>query len=228
VTPLCSCQSIVKRNEGLEALEKLRLKEIAEDTLGVNPKIKNCTFDNFVPREGVMTALSYSKSYSKNISENIKNGYGILFLGEVGTGKSHLSAAISNVALDNEFTVIYEVITDLLCKIRSTYSSEDAKHKETNEQALLDSLCCCDLLVLDDIGTEKTSPWTETIIYTIVNKRYNLKKPTIVSTNLSLKELSKKIGVRTMDRLIEMNKMIELNCESYRRKIARERVMEEY
>lgn len=227
VVPLCSCQREAKYKEAIQSYENNRLKAVAEEALGINPKIKDCTFESYKPRRGVETALALALDYSENIKKRIESGRGITFLGDMGTGKSHLCGAIAQSAVMRGYVVVYEVVTELLCKIRNTYFSEDIKSSEASELKILDTICACDLLILDDLGAEKSSPWTQSIIYMIVNRRYVLKKPILISTNLELKELSNKIGERAFDRLIEMNRMVRLTGESYRMVLAKERMSEE-
>jgi DNA replication protein DnaC len=226
LTPLCTCEQKLKLKEILAVYEKDKRISIADAVLGINPKVKNCTFDNFIPREEVNSALFFAKNYAINIQENVENGRGIIFMGDYGTGKSHISAAIANTALSSGFVVVYEVITELLSKIRNTYARKEESSREPSELKLIDTLCSCDLLILDDLGAEKSSVWTESIIFTIVNRRYVSKKPIIISTNLTIEEFPEKVSQRALDRLIEMNMLIELTGESYRKIIARERMKE--
>ena len=74
----------------------------------------------------------------------------------------------------------------------------------------------CDFLVLDDIGVERHTAWTESVLYTIVNKRYMTKRLIMLSTNLSMQELHTTTGTRTCDRLVEMCMCITCKDKSYR------------
>jgi len=104
---------------------------------------------------------------------------------------------------------------DLLSDIRSTYG--DAT--ESNESDLLDEVNAPDLLVLDDLGAEKTSEWVNDRLYLIVNRRYESGKPVVVTTNLSLDELIRKVGERTVSRLCEIcETFAPFPDEDYRRK----------
>lgn len=224
ITPLCSCESNEIYKRTLKEYENNLVKNMTELSLGSNPRIKDCTFQNFMLRSELEGAINVAKLYADKINSSIKNGCGLLLLGDLGTGKSHLSGAIANVAISSGYSVIYEVISELLGKMRKTYNKDEVSKSDATEMDILDTLCSCDLLVLDDLGSEKTSAWTQSILFSMINRRYSTKKPLIASSNLSLDELNTHIGDRSMDRLIETCQIVKLTGESYRHIKARERV----
>ena len=117
--------------------------------------------------------------------------------GATGLGKTHLSLAIANVVLNKRFGVIYGSTPNILSKLekerfRYTRTYEDS------EKYLLD----CDLLILDDLGTEYSTAYSSSTIYNIINSRIMMSKPTIISTNLSVRELEKVYSERLVSRIM--------------------------
>ena len=87
------------------------------------------------------------------------------------------------------------------------------------EFRILNSFSCADLLVLDDFGVERVTDWTRQIFYTIINKRYNSMKSTVVTTNVSISQLENEFDARIISRLVEMCRVIEMGGEDFRYRI---------
>lgn len=136
---------------------------------------------------------------SQNFAKNFKNDYqNLIFYGTVGTGKSFLSGCIANELIKNGHSVLYFSSSALLDNL-SKYSFDYKNKDEWNEfyQNILD----CDLLIIDDLGTELTNAFTLSQIFTCLNERYLRKKSIIISTNLSLEELRDRYSDRIFSRL---------------------------
>ena len=93
----------------------------------------------------------------------------------------------------------------------------DDDNRDETESDVLDKYSSCELLILDDLGSEKTSDFTIQSLYLIIDRRYRNLKPTIITTNLTLPEIGEKIDARIASRLSEM-KVIEINMPDYRKK----------
>lgn len=180
-------------------------------------RIRDQTFKTFIDRDGVTDMLDVSLKYVEGFEDNLRDGLGILLYGGVGGGKTHLASAICNELIFKK-RVVFANVPDLLSKIRATFSGTG------NSQEIMDKLENCTLLVLDDIGAEKWTDWVEQTLYTIVNYRYNHKKPIIYTTNCSLKQLEDQAGYRALDRIIETSHLVECKVSSYRRQIAMARM----
>lgn len=111
-----------------------------------------------------------------------------MFQGGSGLGKTHLSLAIAKEVIDNGYGVVYASAPDILSKLESERFNDD-KSTDATENLLKE----CDLLIIDDLGTEFLTQFTLSKIYNIINTRMLLKKPIIISTNLTLKELENPI-----------------------------------
>ena len=120
---------------------------------------------------------------------------GIFMYGTTGLGKTHLSLSIAGEAARKGYSVAYGTAQDLLRQI------ENEHFGRTENAGTLDTLLSADLLVLDDLGAEFTTPFTLSVIYNILNNRVAAGKPTIISSNLSAKELYDKYSERIVSRL---------------------------
>ncbi|HEY6693908.1 MAG TPA: ATP-binding protein [Solirubrobacteraceae bacterium] len=140
------------------------------------------------------------RTYVRSIRERLDEGRGIWFVGGVGTGKTTLAMLISKAAMEADRTVAIYSLPRLLALLRDTYD-DDAQYS-LNE--LIDRLCSVDLLHIDDVGAEQSSPWVLEQLYTIVNTRYEDGKALLLTTNLDRKALVEQIGPRTVSRIYEI------------------------
>jgi DNA replication protein DnaC len=144
------------------------------------------------------------RQYVRTIAEQLDAGRGLWFTGDVGTGKTTLAMIVSKAAMEADRTVAIYSLPRLLALLRDTYQ-DDARYS-LNE--LIDRLSAVDLLHVDDVGAEQTSPWVLEQLYTIVNTRYEDGKAILVTTNLVTQEgdqaLREQIGERTVSRLYEI------------------------
>ena len=140
------------------------------------------------------------RTYVRSIGERLDEGRGIWFVGGVGTGKTTLAMLISKAAMEADRTVAIYSLPRLLGLLRDTY--DDDAELSLNE--LIDRLCDVDLLHIDDVGAEQSSPWVLEQLYTIVNTRYEDGRSMLLTTNLDRKELEDQIGPRTVSRIYEI------------------------
>jgi DNA replication protein DnaC len=139
---------------------------------------------------------------------------GLLFHGPYGVGKTHLAVAILKAVIRKCGAKGYFFETpDLLRQVRNTYNNT----VDETEMGVLAPVLKAELLVLDDLGTEKTSEWVQETLGLVVNTRYNAKRPTILTSNLrdpldntDPNSFAFQIGARTRSRLREMCDWIEI------------------
>jgi DNA replication protein DnaC len=178
----------------------------------------HCTLGNFT---------AYNESLKKAVAQakRVADAFpvvdrGLLLEGQPGVGKTHIAVAVLKQAIQTTGArgLFYDV-RDLLRVIRSTYDPAI----RTTELEILRPVMRADLLVLDDLGAEKTSEWVEETMNLIVNTRYNEKRLTIFTTNyLDIPELDdpnsllSRIGVRMRSRLHEMAEFLSLDAADYR------------
>jgi DNA replication protein DnaC len=152
------------------------------------------------------------RRYVREIGANLDAGRGIWFTGDIGTGKTTLAMLVSKQAMEADRTVAIYSLPRLLGMLRDTYDDDAAL--SLNE--LIDRLCAVDLLHVDDVGAEQTSPWVLEQLYTIVNTRYEDGRAVMLTTNLPDDELKEQIGHRTVSRLNEMCTVLLLHGEDQR------------
>ena len=146
---------------------------------------------------GVVRAV---KRYVEDVDGNLDAGRGLWLMGDVGTGKTTLAMLISKAALEAGRSVAIYSLPRLLAELRKTFDADS----DRSFLELLDRLAAVDLLHLDDLGAERTSPWVIEQLYSIVNSRYEEQRSVVVTTNLSREDLVEQIGERTVSRLTEM------------------------
>jgi DNA replication protein DnaC len=143
---------------------------------------------------------------------------GLLLIGPVGSGKTHIAVAILREVIERGFTGRYWNIVDLLDELRASYDPSSP----ASAWEILEEIEGADLLVLDDLGAEAPTGWVHDRLYQIINRRYEDNRPTIVTTNLELRDLAEQIGARITSRLCEMCMHVNFPDVDWRR----ERMME--
>jgi len=147
------------------------------------------------PRKAMENVLAYCKRYAAEFDSRVKS---LLFTGPTGLGKTHLSLAIARQVIEAGFTVIYGSAPNLLGKLERERFARFGENTGEVEQALL----ACDLLILDDLGAEFATTFTQAAIYNIVNTRLMSARPVIISTNMNPAQLNERYGERVTSRII--------------------------
>jgi DNA replication protein DnaC len=161
-------------------------------------------------REGIVTQV---RRYVRDVDAKLDAGEGLWLHGPIGTGKTSLAMLVSKAALDAGRTVAIYSLPRLLAEIRTTFD-EDSAHTYTD---LLDRLTGVDLLHIDDVGAEKTSPWVLEQLYALINTRYEEERAVIITTNLERDDLAEQINERTVSRLEEMCLVLPVGGRDLRR-----------
>ena len=185
------------------------LKKLAYEEAGSRSPLKFCRFDDFrldyysdrvnpeygcSPRARMGEILDYCKSYAATFDTDSPS---LLFFGETGLGKTHLSLSIAGEVINAGYSVLYNSAQNIfneLQKERFGKGETDGRY----EPMVLE----CDLLVIDDLGAEFSTQFTGAALYNIVNTRINSGLPTVISTNLNIKEIEERYTRRISSRLI--------------------------
>lgn len=150
------------------------------------------------PRENMLYILSICEGFVNNFDE--KNNENLLFYGSTGLGKTFLCNCIAKSLLDKNKIVIYQTAFKILEIIEKRRFGNSVDKFEDREYNLLFE---ADLLIIDDLGTELSNTFTNVEIFNIVNTRILSGKKTIISTNLSPKEISENYSDRVFSRVLE-------------------------
>lgn len=196
------------RTDICECLTKL-MSDIAGERLSDNLSLKDYTFDSFdlkyysqspdsegrIPFNRMSKIYRYCVDYADHFTPRSKS---LLFMGATGLGKTHLSLAIANAVIRKGMSVIYTTAPDILFKLEKEHFS----YKYTDQEDTYQSLLKCDLLVLDDLGTEFSTEFTRSTVYNLFNSRLMAGKPMIISTNMTIDEMINAYSQRFFSRVI--------------------------
>ncbi len=174
------CLNIVLAEREKEMQKRLREEKISRliKESGIRGIMHNMTFESFEPRyRGV--AYNIAKKYAEEFGIGTKHG--LMFYGHAGSGKTHLAVAITKQIIEErQIPVKFVRIVDLLLEIRKTFD-ENESWKAENESDLLRKYTFTPLLVLDDIGSEKTTDWVRQVLYQIIDERWIEQRPVIIT-----------------------------------------------
>ncbi len=158
-------------------------------------------------------ALQVAQGYAANFGAVRKSGACLIFCGDIGTGKTHLSVGIAHAVLEQGGQAVFTSVIRAVRSVKETYSKGVGR---TEAQALRD-LVEPDLLILDEVGVQFGTDAEKLILFEIINGRYESLRPTIIISNLAIGELEKYLGGRAVDRLREGGgKVVVFDWESYR------------
>ncbi len=145
------------------------------------------------PRTIMERNFQNCKKYALNFSANAGN---LLFIGGTGLGKTFLSACIARAVADRGFSVVYETAGHLFSRLEQAKfgGGEEARRETAKYNA-------CDLLILDDLGTEMPGQFVTAAFYGLLNDRLLYNKPKVISTNLKVDELARRYSPQIASRL---------------------------
>ena len=167
-------------------------------TSGLGYLIEKQTFENldttyYGENEAAMrNNVRFFRNYAENFSGSSEN---LLLIGGTGLGKTHIASAIARVVIENGNDVFYESALNLITDFDVEHFGNAPRGSRT------DKYFDCDLLIIDDLGVEKSTQLTQMYIYNVLNTRINRGKPTIISTNLSEMDLQSVYDSRITSRL---------------------------
>ena len=206
---MCSCMHEMLVLENLKAS-------------GIGKLVERQSFENFdVERyraSGEETYLRMKQNLARALAfaENFTPAKGnLLLLGTTGTGKTHISTAIAKSVIEQGFSVLYDSAQNIVAayendRFHSGYGQSEPEANKFTE---------CDLLIIDDLGTEFVNSFTVSCLYNLFNTRQNRGLSTIISTNLSPKELTTRYEDRIYSRIIGNDyKILQFMGEDYRLK----------
>jgi DNA replication protein DnaC len=201
----CVCR---KRDNHLDQLAKAQLQK----------RYDGCHFESYKPQNP-------SQASAKKMAFNFAMEYpavdqGLILMGTVGVGKTHLAVSILKGLTERGFTCLFYEFGTLLKEIQDSYNPAT----KTSELGVLAPVLNAEILVLDELGASKPTDWVRDTMAHIINSRYNDQKLTIFTTNYlderkreKEETLEDRIGVRLRSRLFEMCRTVEMSGQDFRR-----------
>lgn len=223
---ICKCEEEAEKAEREEMRrrdrERIRNSEMSlfKAMSYLPARAKNETFENWKHVPEAEESFEICKKYADEFTKTKTTG--LCLYGDVGCGKTYLTTAIYHELVGKGMHIVVQNVPALLTKIRNTYGNDGY-----SEQDILDALINADLIILDDLGSQKQTDWSIEKLYTIINGRYAEEKPVIITANADgMKGLKDVVGKRVYDRLVQMCIPVHNPASSYRRHEAIERERE--
>jgi len=195
---MCDCLREIYREEQRISLSNLfKLGEETFDSFDLSFYDDKPSSDTGVsPRRSMEEVFEICVQYARKFNNKSMN---LFFNGAPGLGKTFLSACIARVVAENGFSVVYDMAASIFTKF------EDAKFQRTDDydgvRNEIKRYLECDLLIIDDLGTEMTTAFTISALYEIINTRLVTGRKTLVNSNLTMDELYRRYSEQIMSRL---------------------------
>ena len=163
----------------------------------IGMKFQNLNFENFNCNYENEMAIAIAKDYiNKNITNADDNG--LIIMGKSGVGKTHLAASIANKLIENDKIVLMGRLTTLLDMIKETF-----KDNTKSENELIELYSNVDMIIIDDLGTEKISNWALEKLYTIIENRNENRLPIIITTRFDKQGLIERFSKCQDEQLVD-------------------------
>ena len=201
--------------EAMEREKANRIQQKRKRVFGSAQGLMDCTFDR---DNGAVAQLAWARQYVEHWPEMRRENMGLLFWGPAGTGKTFAAACIANALVDLEVGVRMITLGEALLNLFGMSGEERIQYLEV--------LTTCGLLILDDFGVERRTPYAREQVYEIVNRRYLSGRPMVVTTNLTLEELknANRDDSRIHDRVLERCVPVCFDGTSLRQEKTAERI----
>lgn len=198
-------EQMLQQDKDMRAMEALKRQSLMDE------RLRDVSFDSFRKTNDNAYNLKLCLRYANHFDEMLAKNQGLLFYGGVGTGKTFAAACIANQLLNQRIPVIMTSFVKLLESMQG-FSEDDS--------ALIARLNRAKLLIIDDLGAERSTDYALEKVYDIVDSRYRAKLPIILTTNLSMTELKESTDIRytrIYDRIFEMCYPMQFKGQSWRK-----------
>lgn len=217
----CICKCKVEENKRKEEEEKKRqemqrLERLKASSL-MDAKLKAARLDGYQVDGDNQKIYNLAGNYVKRFDEMYEKRQGLLFWGTVGTGKSYTAACIANELLNQMIPVVMTSFVKILQNIQGN---------PDEEERIMAGLNAAKLLIIDDLGAERSTDYALEKVYNIIDSRYLSGKPLILTTNMTLKDMQESEDIRyrrIYDRIFEMCFPVRFAGRSWREKAASKR-----
>lgn len=198
----CGCQGDLRRRQRMAGA-------------GIPRRYAHCTLATFKERSTVLKNAKARVQEFIDLWPSTDEGRGLLLMGTCGVGKTHLAVAalVEIISANKPGKLLFSNFQDLIQEIQASFDSDEVPSKSEILRPLLEA----DLLVLDELGSQKPTTFVQDILYYVINSRYNAERTTIFTTNYfdyagdtEKDTLEARIGKRLRSRLAEMTRRIEI------------------
>jgi len=207
----------LKERDKQAALEREQRRWAAKiGSAAIPERFKDRTLDSYVVKtSGQKKALAFAKEYAENFDQVIKTGRSAIFVGKVGTGKTHLAVGIALSIMQQQRSPVFVTVQRFIRRVKDSWRT-----KEETESDVINAFASPDLLILDEVGVQFGSEFEKQLLFDVLNERYEKLKPSILLSNIPSEQLSDYLGERVMDRLRENGgALIGFNWDSYRKSL---------
>ena len=180
----------------------------------MDERLLGATFDSFQVTDDNARVLRLCKRYAEGFDEMLEKNQGLLFHGETGTGKTFAAACIANYLLARKVSVVMTSFVKLLSM------------QNQDDEQLIARMNRVKLLIVDDLGAERSTDYALERVYNIVDSRYRARRPVIFTTNLSMSDMKGNADVRfsrIYDRIFELCYPVPFSGKSWRKADAAKR-----
>jgi len=202
---MCEClKEIYKKEQGSSLSNLFKLGNETFESFDLSYYNDSGETDTSVnPRQSMKMVYEICTQYARNFGNNSMN---LFFTGAPGLGKTFLSACIARVVAENGFSVVYNTAMSVFSefetvKFMRSHDSDESREEVKRARSEVKRFLECDLLIIDDLGTEMTTAFTMEVLYDIINTRLLTNKKTLINSNLSIDELRRRYSVQIMARL---------------------------
>lgn len=212
----CKCSQELSRREDDE-MKKINAdadKRSKKKDSNIPIKFNGCTFEDVKVFPDNIAQLNMCKRYARKFDSIRERNQGLLLYGGVGNGKTLLACCIANDLLEKGKSVYFISLVDAVERFNKFDDDKDT---------ILNKVMSCSLLIVDDLGAERSTDFAKEIVYNIINTRYEMAKPMIVTANLTIQQMQETTDLRCKriyDRVFENCYPIMFDGSSYRLKKA--------
>lgn len=216
---VCRCQREEKeaRDQRMRYEEERRQIDSLKQLSLLDAKSREVCFRTYEVKQENQRVFGIAKRYVENFDKMYAQSQGMLFWGDVGTGKSYTAAAIANELMERMNPVIMTSFVKLL---------QDMQGFDVDDGSYMNRLNRAKLLIIDDLGAERGTDYALEKVYDIIDSRYRSGKPAIFTTNLTMQQMKECTDIRynrIYDRIFEMCYPVKFEGLSWRKRGAAER-----
>ena len=203
--PMCAAaerEADQQRDEQQSRLARVDQWEKKLGRSGIPERFRDRTLDSYVAQQsGQVKALEFARDYVDDFAQVRRSGRSAIFMGNPGTGKTHLAVGIGLHAMrEHQASVLFVTAGRMVRMVKDTW----ARNSGSSESDVVAQMVFPDLLIVDEVGVQQGTEFERNVLFDVFNERYEQRKPSLLLTNHTVEDLSSKyLGERVVDRLRE-------------------------